>query len=408
MNRPDAIILGAGAAGLFCALTAGRRGVRVVLADHAPVIGRKVRLAGGGRGNLTNLRMGPEWYVGEQPAFCAAALRGFPPRLFLELLNTWGVPWEEREEGRIFGLESASLLVEALVEAVRESGGSVLPGREIAGVSREPSGFTVRTSKETVTAPQLVLALGGPAQPQTGATDLGLRLARSLGHRVIPVRPALAPLLLPEDWPLRGLAGIGVPVRAGVNGRNFAGPLLFTHRGLSGPAVLQASCFWRPGTELEIDFLPDHPFARLLHAPENGRLTPLALLRRHLPDRLAARLLPPDLAEAAADRHAARWSRQEGKRLAAAVHAHRVVPVRTGGFRRAEVAAGGVDVAALFPRTLESRIVPGLYIVGETLDVTGLLGGYNLHWAWASGKAAGESLGRSGPAPRHPKHTEGS
>ncbi len=394
-TRPDLIILGAGASGLFCSLIAGRRGVRTMLVDHAPSAGRKVRLAGGGRGNFTNLHMGPEWYVSEDPDFCVPALRRCPPRLVLDELNRLGVAWEKREDGRIFGLGSASLLVEALTDVCCDTGAALLTGCEIAGVAREKDCFFVRTSCGTLRAPRLAIALGGPARPQCGATDLGLRLLRHLGHGIVPPRPALVPLLMPETWPLHGLAGISLPARVRLEGRSFAGSVLFTHQGLSGPAILQASCFRRPSSEAEIDFLPDCSVTELLHNPKNGRLTPLALLRRHLPDRVAERLIPSDLAEAAAALHAARWNRQDRKRLAEAVHMHRIAPVRTAGFKKAEVAAGGAAVTAFHPRTLESRVVPGLYAIGEVLDVTGLLGGYNLHWAWASGKAAAEARDRT-------------
>ena len=390
--RPDAIILGAGAAGLFCALTAARRGARCVLVDHASLAGRKVRLSGGGKGNVTNRRMGPEYYVGADPAFCSRALRSCPPRLVLDWLDEWGFGWEEREEGRVFGCDSASLLVEALTDHCRELGADFLFGRESGEVRHENGVFTVRTSRGSLSAPRLVLALGSPAWPQAGATDLGFRLARALGHRVIPAYPALVPLVLPEEWPLHGLAGLSASARVRVEGRDFAEPLLFTHKGLSGPVILRASCFWRPGKTLEIDFLPDHSLRELLHAPENGRLTPLALLRRQLPERLAERLIPADLAEKAANLHAARWSRKDRELLIACVHNHRVQPLRTEGLRRAEAAAGGVDVSLFSPRTMESRVLQGLYVIGENMDVTGLLGGYNLHWAWASGKAAGEAL----------------
>ncbi len=391
MMRPDLIILGAGASGLFCSLVAGRRGVRTALVDHAPSVGRKVCLAGGGRGNFTNLHMGPEWYVSEEPGFCVPVLRRCPPRLVLDELDRLGIAWEEREEGRIFGRGSASLLVEALSDVCCSNGATLLTGRDILGVTCEKDRFFVQTSCGTLSAPRLAIALGGPARPQCGATDLGLRLLRNLGHGIIPPRPALVSWLMPETWPLHGLAGISLSARVRLETRSFAGPVLFTHQGLSGPAILQASCFRRPASEAEIDFLPDRSVTELLHAPENGRLTPLALLRRHLPDRVAERLIPADLAGAAAELHAARWNRRDRKRLAEAVHAHRITSVRTAGFKRAEVAAGGASVTSFHPRTLESRVVPGLYAIGEVLDVTGLLGGYNLHWAWASGKAAAEA-----------------
>lgn len=215
----------------------------------------------------------------------------------------------------------------------------------------------------------------------------GMRLARQWGHKVVPVRPVLAPLLLPESWPLHGLAGVSLPAAVSVGGRTFRYPLLFTHKGLSGPAILQASCFWRQGEALHIDFLPDHPSLELMHQPEHGKSTVLGLFKKVLPTRLAERLIPGSLAS----RKIAQLAKKDREYLALAIHDHMVTPSRSEGMGHAEAAAGGVDTSDVNPRTLESRKQPGLYFAGEVLDVTGLLGGYNLHWAWASGKAVGES-----------------
>ena len=213
-----------------------------------------------------------------------------------------------------------------------------------------------------------------------------MRLARQWGHKVVPVRPVLAPLLLPESWPLHGLAGVSLPAAVSVGGRAFRYPLLFTHKGLSGPATLQASCFWRQGEALHIDFLPGHPALELMHHPGHGKNMVWGLFKKVLPSRLAERLIPESLAS----KKVAQLAKKDREHLASAIHDHTVTPSRSEGMGHAEAAAGGVDTGDVNPRTLESRRQPGLYFAGEVLDVTGLLGGYNLHWAWASGKAVGE------------------
>lgn len=383
----DAIILGAGAAGLMCAMTAGRRGFSCAVIDHSPVAGRKVRLAGGGKGNVTNRFLSPDWYVCSQAGFPDILLRRCTTDFILDMLATFGIGWEEREYGQIFCTEQAARLVEALTEACRKTGSDILLRRTLGDIRYEDGLFAVETSGGSVRAPRLVIATGSPAWPDCGATDAGMRLARQWGHKVIPVRPALVPLLFPESWPLHGLAGVSVPANVSVGGRSFRYPLLFTHKGMSGPGILQASCFWKSGEPLHIDFLPERSALELMHAPENGKSTVLGLFKKHLPTRLTERLVP----EALASRKVAQLAKKDREALALALHDHVVVPTRSEGMGHAEAAAGGVDTRDVNPRTLESRKQPGLYFAGEVLDVTGLLGGYNLHWAWASGKAVGES-----------------
>ncbi len=383
----DAVILGAGAAGLMCAMTAGRRGFSCAVIDHGPVAGRKVRLAGGGKGNVTNRFLSSDWYVCSQAGFPDAVLRRCSTDFILDMLAGFGIGWEEREYGQIFCTEQAARLVAALADACRETGSEILLRRTLGDIRHEDGLFTVETSGGSVRAPRLVIATGSPAWPDCGATDAGMRLARRWGHKVIPVRPALVPLLFPESWPLHGLAGVSLPANVSAGGRSFRYPLLFTHKGMSGPGILQASCFWKPGEPLHIDFLPDRSALELMHAPENGKSTVLGLFKKHLPTRLAERLVPETLAS----RKVAQLAKKDREALALALHDHVVVPTRSEGMSHAEAAAGGVDTRDVTPRTLESRKQPGLYFAGEVLDVTGLLGGYNLHWAWASGKAVGES-----------------
>ncbi len=383
----DAVILGAGAAGLMCAMTAGRRGFSCAVIDHSPVAGRKVRLAGGGKGNVTNKFISAEWYVGSQPNFPEALLKRCSTAFVLRMLETFGIDWEERDYGQIFCTVQAARLVESLMQTCRDAGTAFLFNAEFGDITYENGMFHVSTSKGDVHAPRLVIATGSPAWPACGATDAGMRLARQWGHKVIPVRPALVPLIFPESWPLHGLSGISLTAAVSAGGRTFRYPLLFTHKGMSGPGILQASCFWKPGSSLSIDFLPEHSALELMHLPEHGKNTVLGLFRRFLPSRLAERLVPETLAS----KKVAQLSKKERESVNAALHAHSVQPIRSEGMGHAEAAAGGVDTADVNPRTLESRKQPGLYFAGEVLDVTGLLGGYNLHWAWASGKAVGES-----------------
>lgn len=439
----DVIVLGAGAAGLVCALAAARRGLRVALADHQSRAGRKLALAGGGMGNVTNRHLDARHYVGADLSPCRTAFRHYGPDAVLALLDELGIPWEERDFGQIFCLRPARELADGLERLGREAGVAFYLGCRVDGLGRSPHAtgdtgdtkgtggagdttaetdgmgalpgadtagrlFRLRLGADSLNAPQLVIATGSPACPQAGATDFGARLAARWGHPVTPFRPALTPLIMPADWPLRGLEGISLSARISVlpagepslemrHDPCGARPLLFTHQGLSGPAALVASCLWQPGETLCVDFLPDAPVADWLHEPAHGRLLVRTLLARHLPGRLADRLCPPDLAR----RRAAEVGKKDTLRLAEAVHRHRVIPSGSGGMRKAEVACGGVRVDSLDAH-LQSRLVPGLFFCGEVLDITGLLGGYNLHWAFASAHLAASALRRDGRQAQRP------
>lgn len=417
----DVLILGAGASGLFCAMTAAARGRRVTLVDHARATGRKVRIAGGGKCNFTNLEMHARHYVGGNPHFPKSALARFTPWDMVSLVSEHAIDWEEREHGQLFCLRSADDVADLLEQRCRAANCRFLLGQRVEGVEHDGEAFVVTIAPAQASdragdddgggdsrrglqadadggtpdapgkvtllrAASLVVATGSPAWPQMGATDMGHRIARQFGHKVTPARPVLVPLVMAPQWPLHGLAGIALPVRVTTAGVSFALPLLFTHRGISGPAALQASCYWQPGQPIDIDFLPGESLDELLRAPEHGKLLVRTLLGRLFPDRLAERLTPPDLA----GHKIAELSRAARAALNEAVHAHAAVPTSTEGMRKAEAAAGGVSVEHISSRSMESALRPGLFLTGEVLDVTGQLGGYNLHWAWASGKAAGE------------------
>lgn len=396
-ERVDVLILGAGAAGLACACEAGRRGLRVVLLERGRSPGRKLSACGGGRANFTNRSVTPDDYLcRSDAAFCRQVLASLPPERVLRRIRGRRLPVEERDHGRLFLQAPAIRLVRALEDECAAHGCRLARHAEARAVRREDGGFAVHDGERVWRARAVVLALGSPACPAVGGSAAGWRIAAALGHTLTPARPALAPLRLSDETPLgaalRGLAGISLPARLtladAVDGKTriWEDDLLFTHTGLSGPLVLGASLFWRDGHALELDFLPDQDTEALLDA--GGARTPRALLRRFLPQRLLDAVLPPEPAR----RKSAELSRQARRRLAAAVHALRVTPSGLEGLDKAEACSGGVDTGEVDPRTMESRLVPGLHIVGELLDVTGRLGGYNLHWAWASGIRAGRSV----------------
>ena len=409
----DTIVLGAGASGLVCGSTAAARGKTVLIIDQGAKPAQKLAVTGGGKCNLTNKTMRVEDFAGENPAFCRSALARFTPRHLLDWIESEKVAVEEREEGQIFCQRSAKDMINLLTGQCNTHGCRMALGEKILSVEPSEGGsrFLVRTSANVYAAQSVVIATGGPAWPQVGGTGTGYELARAFGHRIVSIRPALTGLTLPDDWVLAGLAGISLPATIrlkkkdslaagekpakkhqqgmpvdGVVANNL--PLLFTHKGISGPAALQASLYWRKGDSLIIDFLPSLPLADLLTAPDAGKTLTRNLLRRHLPARLSDMLTTPEVAE----KKTAEISRQQREQLFSLIHNHEVIPTGTEGFAKAEVTAGGVSTEDISSRSMESKRVPGLFFCGEVLDITGRLGGYNLHWAFASGHAAGENV----------------
>jgi predicted Rossmann fold flavoprotein len=387
----DVIVLGAGAAGLMCAAVAGQRGRRVALLEHNGQVGRKILISGGGRCNFTNLHCGPGNFLSENMHFAKSALALYEPRHFIELVERYGIAWHEKTLGQLFCDHSARAIVEMLLAECAQGGVEIVLNAQGIEVERAAgSGFRVGCSQGEFVAGALVVATGGLSIPKLGATGLGYELARQFGLKVVEPRPALVPLVLGGDeagW--TGLAGVApeVVVCASRAGREveFREKMLLTHRGLSGPAVLQASSYWRAGEELLVDFAPEIDVLRAQMRP-GARRDEVAFkqaLREVLPQRLAGFLAEMGVPEG--------WSNAALETCEKRLHRWVFHPVRTEGFEKAEVTAGGVDTAGLQARTMEARSVPGLFFIGEAVDVTGWLGGFNFQWAWASGVAAGRA-----------------
>ena len=393
----DAIVLGAGAAGLHCAAIAGQRGVRVLLLDHAERVAEKIRISGGGRCNFTNKDTSPANFVSANPDFCRSALARYTPADFVALVERHRIDWHEKHKGQLFCDGSSAQIIDMLLQECERGAVTRWQPCVVAGVRSSDAGFELETSAGAVRSPQLVIATGGLSIPKIGASDFGHRLAREFGHRVVEPRPALVPLTLPSTmWaPFAALSGVSVPVRiqtlAGKQAVSFDEDLLITHRGLSGPAALQISTHWRPGEEIRIDCAPEHDLLGGLRAAKvESRRRAAAVLVQALPKRFVdawVQVASDDL-----DRPLAEIRDRQLASLADSLHAWRLRPDGTEGYRKAEVTVGGVDTQELDSRTLQSRRRPGLYFIGEVVDVTGWLGGYNFQWAWASAAACARAL----------------
>ncbi|MGV7119676.1 NAD(P)/FAD-dependent oxidoreductase [Sphingopyxis sp. 550A] len=384
----DAVVLGAGAAGLMCAAVAGQRGKRVLLLDHAEQVGKKILISGGGRCNFTNIHTAADRYISANPHFAKSALARYTPADFIALVDRYGIAWHEKTLGQLFCDGSAKQIVAMLLEECAKNGVDVRCGQPVREVTHGDDLFRVTFGEQSFTAPNLVLATGGPSIPKMGATGFAYDLARRFGLKVVEPRPALVPLTLGgEDVLFRDLSGVATPVEARAGKAAFHEAALFTHKGLSGPAILQISSYWRHGEPVTIDFLPDAPPGWLIEAK---RARPRVTLAAALP-------LPDRLAQTLADRlaFAGELGAQTDRKLAnAEARLRRWIfhPSGTEGFAKAEVTVGGIATAGLSSQTMMAKSVPGLYAIGEAVDVTGWLGGYNFQWAWASGHAAGQAL----------------
>ncbi|WP_349431471.1 NAD(P)/FAD-dependent oxidoreductase [Methylomarinum sp. Ch1-1] len=391
MNNPEVVIIGAGAAGLMCAIEAGKRGRRVLVLDHANKAGKKILMSGGGRCNFTNYSVEPENYLSQNPHFCKSALSRYTQWDFLAFINRYQIPYHEREHGQLFCDRSAKDIVNMLLSECDHHGVEVRLRCKILKVQRkEQSGFSLTTDGGSIDAEKLVVATGGLSIPKMGATPFGYRLAEQFGISVIATRAGLVPFTWREEDKVKfaGLSGIAVPAVVSHAGKHFRENVLFTHRGLSGPAILQISSYWRSGETIEINLLPDLDLIEDLkkRRDRHANVKVKTLLTHVLPKRLVQALVNETLLELTlqncADRHL--------KEIGAQLNHWVLKPNGTEGYRTAEVTVGGVDCNAVSSKTMESRRVQGLYFVGEVLDVTGWLGGYNFQWAWASGWCAGQ------------------
>ena len=399
MRGFDVVVVGAGAAGLFCAGRAGQRGQRVLLIDHAAKVAEKIRISGGGRCNFTNREAGPANFLSENPAFCRSALARYTPQDFIKLVQSYGIAFHEKHKGQLFCDDSAEQIIRLLLAECEAGGVTRWQPCTVADVrQRAGGGFELDTSQGTVQTPRLVVATGGLPVPKIGASDWGLRLAERFGHAIVDPRPALVPLTFdPDAWaPFAALAGLALPVEVacgtGKARARFLEDLLFTHRGLSGPAILQISSYRTADDQpLQINLAPELKLDRdLVEAKGSSRRQLGNELAARLPQRLAAAWLERAGLDAARPLPECRDA--DLQRLGRSVHEWQLLPTGDEGWRKAEVMRGGVSTKELSSQTLESRRVPGLYFIGEVVDVTGWLGGYNFQWAWASAAACAEAL----------------
>ncbi|WP_371181698.1 NAD(P)/FAD-dependent oxidoreductase [Xanthomonas sacchari] len=387
--RTDVVVIGAGAAGLMCAIAAGQRGRRVRVIDHANKVGKKILMSGGGRCNFTNTGTGPGNFLSANPHFCKSALARYRPTDFIDLVERHGIAYHEKELGQLFCDISSKQIVRMLVDECAAAGVTVRTDCSVRAVERGSEGFRLDTDDGPVHTESLVVATGGLSIPSLGASGFGYELARQFGHAVLPTRAGLVPLTLSgkHQERLHDLSGLALPVEARCNGASFRNFMLITHRGVSGPAILQISSYWQPGDDLRLDLLPGQDAATWLR--EQKRLRGASELRtvlgETLPRRFAQRLCEVWLP----DKPVRQLDEPQLRAAAELLGAWPLVASGTEGYRTAEVTLGGVDTDQVSSSTMESRRVPGLYFVGEVLDVTGWLGGYNFQWAWASGHAAG-------------------
>lgn len=388
----DVVILGAGAAGMMAAIEAGKRGRRVVVLDHAKAPGEKIRISGGGRCNFTNIHAGPKNFLSANPHFCTSALARYTPQDFIALVERHGIAWHEKTLGQLFCDDSAKDIIRMLLGEMKEARVVLRLGAEIRSVEKSQSGFRLVTGDGAIDTASVIVATGGKSIPKMGATGFAYRIAEQFGLPMIETRPALVPLTLDPTQleSLNGLSGVAVDARVHSSKTVFEEAVLITHRGLSGPAILQISSYWREGGQIRIELLPGVDVAASLKAArrDNGRQALQTALSDVLPKRLAQ-----FFAEAAGlhNRTLADLSDKVIDTFCLGLKTWMITPAGSEGYRTAEVTLGGVDTRALDSRTMQVRDVPGLYFIGECVDVTGWLGGYNFQWAWASGFSAGQA-----------------
>ena len=387
----DVVILGAGAAGLMCAIEAGNRGKRVLLIEHNDAVGKKIRISGGGRSNFTNLYAEPKRYVSSNPRFAHSAFSRYTPQDFIRFVEKHGIAYHEKKLGQLFCDGSAQALIDALVDECKAARVETRLGCRVLGVTK-PDQFAVETSQGEFHAKALVVATGGLSIPKLGATDFGYRLAKQFDIPIVPCTPGLVPFTLSGEIHemLHDLSGLSFDAKVTIDKTTFDESVLITHRGLSGPAILQISSYWTPGDRLSINLFPNANIEHVLfNLKQRARtLLPRPYLAQSLPSRFAYRLCEVN----GWDRPFGETTDKALRGMAEQLRAWRLTPAGTEGYAKAEVTRGGVDTRALDPKTMEVRSIPGLYFIGEVVDVTGWLGGYNFQWAWASAYCAGNAI----------------
>ena len=387
MGHYDVIVIGAGAAGLMAAIESGKRGRSVLVVDHAGSIGKKIRISGGGRCNFSNTAADHHNYISRNPRFCKSALARFSVYDFITMLERHGIAYEEREQGQLFCVRSSLEILKMLADECSEAGAQVLLNCNISSIGKEEA-FTVVTDKGTFVSASLVAATGGLSYPQLGATGLGYRIAGQFGINVIEVKPALVPFVFgpPDSADFGALSGISFEALVRCNSKEFQGGILFTHRGLSGPAMLQASAYWDPGDALAIDIVPGIDMQEVFMSKQHSKMEITGLLSQFLPRRFARYWCQ----RYGYLRPICHYNKRDLMEVSSHMHNWEIFPAGTEDYSTAEVTAGGIDTDELSSKTMESKKVRGLYFAGEVIDVTGQLGGYNLQWAWSSGFAAGQ------------------
>lgn len=383
----DAIIVGGGAAGLFCAIEAGKRGRRVLVIEHNAAVGRKILISGGGRCNFTNLGTSPENFISKNPHFIKSALARYTPQDFVELVKSHRIEFFEKKLGQLFCRERADAIVGMLLAECKKARVKIETNCSVESIEMD-NDFVIRTTKGDYHADSLVIASGGLSFPKIGATNFGYKIARQFGLRIEPTRPSLVPMVFERSLPLARLPGISLEADVTAGRRTFRENILFTHKGISGPAILQASNYWSPQDEMEIDLLPGNNIAGLINRDRNSRKLASTFLKQYLPERFAdsfaVEMLP--------NKPINELSNRDIESISETLHNWRVKFRDTEGWDKAEVTLGGVSTAELSSQTMEAKKVPGLYFIGEVVDVTGWLGGYNFQWAWSSAFAAGQSV----------------
>lgn len=390
MDCVDVVVIGAGAAGLMCAIEVAKRGRSVIVLDHAKAPGEKIRISGGGRSNFTNLHASPKNYISQNPHFCISALSRYTQHDFIKLVKTHGIAFHEKTLGQLFCDGPSTQLITMLLTEMSSHGAELGLSTHIEKIEKTDGGFIIHHSEGTHACESVVIATGGKSIPKMGATGFGYDIATRFGLRLVETRPALVPLTLEPNMleRLRPLAGVSVDAEISCGKARFAEALLFTHRGLSGPAILQISSYWREGDEIRINMLPQADLLQALreHRSSNGRQALQTALSGYLPKKLAQIIAanfptPTNLAD---------FSDQALRKVVEAITQWGIKPASSEGYRTAEVTLGGIDTRDLNSKTMEAKAVPGLFFIGEVVDVTGWLGGYNFQWAWSSGWCCGQ------------------